>query len=56
MDDIRHVCRTYNTAYAMNISDGRVHEAIGNAKSMDPANGHVNVRLFLRFLDEAVRK
>ena len=47
---------TYNTVYQLNISEGRLKEAVGNAKSMDPTTGLVNVGLFYRFLEEAVKK
>lgn len=40
----------------MNISEGRVQEAIGNARSMDATTGLINVGLFYRFLEEAVLK
>ena len=55
-DEIHHVWQTYNTVYQMNISEGRLKEAIGNARSMDPTTGMVNVGLFYRFLEEAVKK
>lgn len=56
VDELRHVCTSYSTTYQMNISDGRIHEAINNARSMDPVTGYVNIGLFCRFLEEAIMR
>ena len=53
--DLKHVCTTYNTVYQMNISEGRVQKAMGNARSMDPTTGLINVDLFIKYLEEAVQ-
>lgn len=48
---------TYNTLYQMRISEGRVREAISNARGQDTTNGElINVGLFYSFLEEAVLK
>jgi len=55
-DDVRHVCSSYSAAFQMNISSGRIQEAIGNARAMDPGTGLVNIGLFCRFLDNVVNR
>ena len=47
---------SYSTAFQMNISSGRIQEAIGNARTMDPETELINIGLFCRFLDNAVNR
>ena len=44
----------YNAAYELNISNGRIHQAISNARSMDPSNGKLRIDLFCKFLEDAI--
>ena len=44
----------YNAAYELNISNGRIHRAISNARSMDPSNGKLRIDLFCKFLEDAI--
>jgi hypothetical protein len=35
------VIKIYNAAYELNLSEGRIHQAVNNARSMDPSTGKI---------------
>ncbi len=55
-DEIRYVTNIYNSAYEINITEGRIQQAISNARSMDPSNWRIRIDLFCQFLELALMK